>query len=53
MHEEHIIFSLLMDFLRYLPEDFDRNTSSYSQCIRIVRDFMDFIGLSDEEKKEI
>ena len=38
--EEEIMYVVFMDFLKELPEDFDRNLTTYAECDKIVKNFM-------------
>lgn len=51
MNEEHIIFTVLMDFLKELPKDFHKDKTTYSRATEIVMDFMQMHGLSDEKEE--
>ncbi len=47
MNEEKIIFNVLLDFLRELPEDFDQPTTTLAQASDMIIQFMEKHGLKD------
>lgn len=52
MNEEEILFYVLFDFLRELPETFDREKTTYSEAIKIIRNFMKRHKLADENGRK-
>lgn len=52
MKSRSIFFDVLLDFLRELPEDFDRNTWSYAKASAYIETFMNNHGLTDEEEED-
>ena len=50
MNEEEILFKVLFDFLKELPEDFDRNYTTYAEAVDIIDKFMKKHGLIDEKQ---
>lgn len=49
--ERDILFEVLFDFLRELPEDFDRDHTTYAEAKDIIKTFMDKHGLTDDDSK--
>lgn len=47
MKERDIFFDVLFDFLRELPKEFDRDTTTYSEACEIIEKFMERHGLED------
>lgn len=43
--EDDIFYDVLFDFLKELPEDFDRNLTTYAECDKIIKNFMVKHGL--------
>ena len=43
--EDDIFYDVLLDFLKELPEDFDRNLTTYAECDKIIKNFMVKYGL--------
>lgn len=44
-YRDHTVFIMLFDFLKDLPEDFDRDKTSYAECEKIIKNFMVKHGL--------
>lgn len=50
--ERNIFEDVLFDFLRELPEGFDRNTTTVAEAYKIIEKFLIKHGLNDEDATE-
>lgn len=50
--EEDIFYIVMLDFLRELPESFDRNTATIADCNMIIKNFMVKHGLWETDINE-
>lgn len=50
--EDDIFYIVMLDFLRELPESFDRNTATVANCDQIIKNFMVKHGLWETDIHE-
>lgn len=50
MIEQDILFKVLLDFMKELPEEFDRNHTTYAQACDIINNFMKKHGLTVQDE---